>query len=800
MDISLRKKALRNLAKTDDQKALDAIKKEMARLQDILNSSCIYEEISECLELLDIIGYRCFEQAIEAIELLLVRLEEIELKHKDEEEHPSLDISKYRNEATLMVKSIEVLEHIRYHNPEKILGILFENSAHQNLKISAAAERAIIKFSEYNLDVFYGDGKEWKGLWWQPQEKILEKISSFDEYNKKKFFSSIILACREILSPTVTGGYSDYKTFRFETGAIPATEGMASVRNDAFRELKSLFGVSENLENKKNVINAMHTITETPHTGGCDDDLLELVKEGALLFADFLKEITNTDDMQLLQKIEHDAYWLNHHLGQIDSSIKETALEIRDTLYSIDEFMIFRALIGFDSIFHDWEEGKIPEKSYEEEQKYREHEAKRHAESINVSNYEEWKQRILAYSDINSNDLAMFPYFGKFLEYFGSTAPELAIQFLIEEAEHLKGFAVPLLRGAEKTEKKNEVNDLLITWCNEGKHLFYLARFFEFSKDFDEEIFKSIFQKAVEINDLDALNQIIVSLTAKYDENKKNLLEEIFLPAIEILTGENNRNWIYNFWFRKERRDLLGDINRDGYEILLNSLIHVEIIDYQVESILLPIAESSPELVIQFFIDRLSCEKKINDLTEYEAIPYKIPELSKPLSNSPQLIISTIKEKYDRDQSLFIYQGAKLIKNIFPTLEGDSQDLLIDIANSRDENDILFVLSILRNYDGNSVIHPVCKEVVKILADNERLRKEMLIILSNTGVVSGEYGFVKAYEEKIADIQPWLEDKSSEVKAFAGEYIEYLTNMIETETKRADEQKALMKNEYGNND
>ena len=47
--------------------------------------------------------------------------------------------------------------------------------------------------------------------------------------------------------------------------------------------------------------------------------------------------------MQLLQKIEHDAYWLNYHRGEIDTVIKDTSFQIRDSLYSNEEFMIFRA-------------------------------------------------------------------------------------------------------------------------------------------------------------------------------------------------------------------------------------------------------------------------------------------------------------------------------------------------------------------------------------------------------------------------------------------------------------------------
>ena len=192
MDISLRKKALRNLAKTGGEKATTAIEKEMARLESILNTSTDYEELSESIELLDLIGYRCFEKAISATEETLDRLKNIELKHKDEEANSGFNFSKYRNESNLIIKAIEVLEHIRYHNPEKILDILFEYSIHENSKVSEASEKAIKKFSEYNLDIFYGDGKNWQGLGWQPQEKILEKIVNYDNEKQKKYSSAII--------------------------------------------------------------------------------------------------------------------------------------------------------------------------------------------------------------------------------------------------------------------------------------------------------------------------------------------------------------------------------------------------------------------------------------------------------------------------------------------------------------------------------------------------------------------------------------------------------------------------------
>ena len=76
-----------------------------------------------------------------------------------------------------------------------------------------------------------GDGKKWLGLGWEPQEKVLEKISSFDKNQKNKYFSAIIVSCTQILSPTITGTSSNYKTFTFCTGAMPAEDGLIPFLN-----------------------------------------------------------------------------------------------------------------------------------------------------------------------------------------------------------------------------------------------------------------------------------------------------------------------------------------------------------------------------------------------------------------------------------------------------------------------------------------------------------------------------------------------------------------------------------------
>lgn len=106
-------------------------------------------------------------------------------------------------------------------------------------------------------------------------------------------------------------------------------------------------------------------------------------------------------------------------------------------------------------------------------------------------------------------------------------------------------------------------------------------------------------------------------------------------------------------------------------------------------------------------------------------------------------------------------------------------------------------MAILRNYDGNPIIYDVCRELIKILPEDDKLLNEVSIILQNTGTVSGLYGLVDAYKQKIEDISSWLEDGDKKIKQFAKDYIAELEKQVEFEKQRADETIILRKHQYG---
>ncbi len=72
----------------------------------------------------------------------------------------------------------------------------------------------------------------------------------------------------------------------------------------------------------------------------------------------------------------------------------------------------------------------------------------------------------------------------------------------------------------------------------------------------------------------------------------------------------------------------------------------------------------------------------------------------------------------------------------------------------------------------------------------------MFIVLSQMGVVSGEYGFVEGYERKKQEIQDWKKDTSKVIKNFAQKYENYLSKQIGYERKKADEDIEIRKREF----
>lgn len=70
-------------------------------------------------------------------------------------------------------------------------------------------------------------------------------------------------------------------------------------------------------------------------------------------------------------------------------------------------------------------------------------------------------------------------------------------------------------------------------------------------------------------------------------------------------------------------------------------------------------------------------------------------------------------------------------------------------------------------------------------------------IMRQTGVVSGDDGFVRAYEQKRLEIQAWKDDENKAVRDFAMEYERYLDKIVTHEQRDMERSSAQRRLEFG---
>jgi hypothetical protein len=108
------------------------------------------------------------------------------------------------------------------------------------------------------------------------------------------------------------------------------------------------------------------------------------------------------------------------------------------------------------------------------------------------------------------------------------------------------------------------------------------------------------------------------------------------------------------------------------------------------------------------------------------------------------------------------------------------------MVQTGDDTNLNFVLAVLRNYDGGTFMHELCKALVEALPEGDERAGKVTIILESTGTVSGEFGMVQAYRRPKDEIQHWLADPRVKVRHFAEVHLRALDRAIAAEQRRSE--------------
>jgi hypothetical protein len=181
----------------------------------------------------------------------------------------------------------------------------------------------------------------------------------------------------------------------------------------------------------------------------------------------------------------------------------------------------------------------------------------------------------------------------------------------------------------------------------------------------------------------------------------------------------------------------------------------------------------------------------------FDAVPYQFHKLNEPLSKIPRQVVDAVRGLYEKDSSLFRFRGARLLQIIFPEFSGDLEEELVRRVRTGREDNIDFVIDLLSSYDGEPFIHRVAQEIVRASPVGSPALISLSSALQSTGVVTGEFGFVNAFKQKIEDISKWPTDGNEKIKVFVDSFVAELELRIAAETRRAEEDIALRRHQFG---
>jgi hypothetical protein len=807
MESGTRIKVLERLAQSHSAAAEDAIKRACEQAIATLAERVEYGALEFSLQVLQTVGFRRSQEAVSAADAFLRSVEERKLVHAADNGEQLDALFKYRNAHRLMTKAIELLNSLRYLETSAVVESLLWASRHTDESVRKAAFSDLGSVAKYNISVYFGNESA-KGIGATPQIRVIDALEEKDDDYLRRHLQGVLTLLEGLLSTSMESARWSSTAVTHSRADTPAHEGIVDVRKRAIAMVKRLYALVKVKGEKLSVIRAMNSATRGDGRGAVDKEFAEMISANAQevlrFFADIAKE---EEDLQIIQKLEHGAYWIHFHSASQD--VRKAALEVKVIIGANAEYSIYKTLIGFEGIFGDWSKDRRDELYSLGSQESRQRNGKVIASQVAAQGFDVWRARILRFAQTESDDLATFPVFYDFLAEVGASHPDFALELLSQEAGPLSRFLIPLLRGVWDSKRRAQLLPLMTSWIDEARaenttFLNACAKVFLSTKDVDLGLLEKILDKATELREVFVIRQVAsVAVGRSSGEEGTAELKALFLKALPRLSNLGDAGWVREIWYRKEATAMVAEFSPVERREVLENLQLLPQIDFQAEDVLAAIAERDPQAVVQFLCDRLyRPAERVAEMAErfdsdFEELPYQFHTLQDSLSKDPAMVVAEVLGRYSADDALFEFRGAKMLQAIFPQFPEGFQSELVRLVNEGNERELEFVVGVLRAFGGEGIIQPVAKEVIKRLPRSSPLIGEVEIALQSTGVVSGEYGMAEAYDRKGTEVLDWLQDPNERIRSFAAKYVADLKAMRDSERRRADEASALRRFEYG---
>lgn len=699
---------------------------------------------------------------------------------------------------------VEIISSVRYADVVGTLQLLMDLYRDESdERIHQQIVNVAKHLSEYDIGIYQKVGP-------QLRLALADYLGGLDESDIDAAWEVALAVWTESLQSDITGAKWTADSVLLRNGAVPVSPLLREIRDKAIASLFTAYDRSLDEARRTSVFAALDAATATPFQGNYSNELQRVTLESSTRVVEFAIDRASGMSYQFLQHLEHRFHHDYQRAEQLiedpenrfeskteAQSLAAAILKFRDTINADENFIRYKVLVGFESIYPPhWEKGR--EFDFRLAEEYRRAQAAQYIQQISSANEAEWFGLIARCAETRSQDLMTFPIFIDFLIQLAEHRPEVAERLLYAAPDKLRQFLAAFLQGFERSSRRDIYERTLERDLEDGRNLDGIARHLRGSKTSHPGTASRVLARSIETAAAAAVIECLIIAMERFGTDLISDSDHYIQEALRFLNARHDVRWIQEAWFLKAADPFYDGLSPRATDLLLENLISLRRIEFHAEAILGHIAARHLEKIWDYFGWRLERDAKDDADSEpsYEAVPFRFFGLEKQLSKDPQLALSKGVSWFAKSPRLFQFQGGRLLSSAFPDCTPAFAEALAQLIKTGEDAEANFALAILQNYQGATSTHVVLKEIVACFPDDERKMKAVGASIDSTGVVSGEYGFANAWRGRRQSLAEWLSDERPTVREFAKRHIARLDLMIADEQRRAESNRAMYEREF----
>lgn len=700
-------------------------------------------------------------------------------------------------------KIAAIFKDLRYLEVEQTLDDALDHYASALTESARGQWLGVLKsLSENNIRVWRIEGPT-------VQLRLIQHIAKFEPDRRNALRAPLLTILGNAMKTSASGAFAiTPDQVSLEEAALPASEALGRLRAEALRMLMELFETANSDPERAAVISIFSAATRPPHNVRYGDEAHSALIRDAVEIVAFYGCSLRGLSFELKQRIEHDLLLLHHRYRALPDTtgpgvrseapiLLDAIIAFKEALNADSEFVIYKTLVGFRSVSPEaWNANPF---DHRRDQAHREATVTAFVEEMSEDNLPAWLDRIQRCAATQSRDGATFPIFATFMVLLGEKKPDLVLRFIGMLSDPAAAWVPQLLQGLAKAARFAEIEAQLNRWIAERRLVPEVLRYLRLSEIPSVRQLRAAFSVVHERGDNPALLDASVAAVRRRMVDPA-LIQDVALPALTALTAAKVFHWISELSFLEHEKLLAGAfLGADG-QAVLRLIEAAPVIDYDDEMVLEVLTRGDRIALLDLFEARLIREEdgERADLAHYEAVPFRFQSLAEmpELGDLAPPFVQRAYGWFMQDPNLFEYRGGRVLKNFFPGLTQPLEVAILALVDGGAERAGDFAVSLLRAYSGEVFPLELARQLVARLSEGAEAIEGIDIVLSETGVVSGAFGFVDAYRAKAEALEPWLEDEVDRVRTFAKRFRHRLSQRIASEQQRAEESEAMRRLEF----